>query len=106
MDFALCIMSLTKLEPFVAFIVKGLNVQPFGAHIPPSFLYPQALLHPITEKPEIGRNNHIFLSLLAIPLMKSVQISEVAQKFPCCIIMKTLDQRKELSQICLRRLAM
>lgn len=53
---------------------------------------------PATSSPrntETGRNNHIFLHLLAIPLMKSAQISEVAQKFPCCIILKTLDQRQE-----------
>lgn len=37
--------------------------------------------------------------------MKSVQISVVAEKFPCCIIMKTLDQRKELFKIRLYRLA-
>lgn len=44
------------------------------------------------------------LPLLAILLLKSVQIAEVAKKFPCCIIMKTLHQRKELFKICLHRL--
>lgn len=54
---------------------------------------------------EIIRFFFFILPLLAILLMKSVQISEVAEKFPCCIIMKTLDQRKELFKIRLYRLA-
>lgn len=71
----------------------------------PHFLCPQATRHTLSQtNPEIGWNNHIFLPLLPVPLLKSIQISEVAQKFPCCIIMKTSDERKELFKNCPYRL--
>lgn len=113
--------SSTRLKSFVALIVMQLKFanqvccpqlkkqkqtkKQTNKHNPLFFISTSNFYTPSQRNPETGRNNPVFLCLLAIPLTKSAQISEVAQKFPCCVIRKTSDQRKEPVKVCLYRLA-
>lgn len=103
--FPLVFKPLARLNPFANFSLPHLKDAnevhcPLQA-LPPQFLHPRRLHVASQRNPKIGWNNRIFFfspsaPLLAILLMKSVPIAEVAKKFQGCIIAKTLDQRKEL----------
>lgn len=93
-----CLMhhSSTALRPFVALIVmqsKCAN-QVCCPQLESNFLIP--CTHKRFYIPKVVEIIKFLSPLGATPCVKSAQISEVAQIFPCCIIMKTLHQREKL----------